>query len=143
MNIKIVIGVIAGVVLGIGGFYAYSQYSAATTANAKNDQAATTTTQKQTTTTPVEQKPVADVGYLCSEKKTIHAVYFSDKVIIELSDGRAMQLPQTISASGIRYANKDETYVFWSKGPTAFFQELGKNTYDKCAQLDTSSVEGM
>ncbi len=39
-----------------------------------------------------------------------------------------------MSGSGARYANKDETFVFWNKGDTAFITE-GKNdnqTYSDC-----------
>jgi membrane-bound inhibitor of C-type lysozyme len=40
-----------------------------------------------------------------------------------------------MSASGARYANKDETFVFWNKGDTAFVTEGkdGKETYSSCA----------
>jgi membrane-bound inhibitor of C-type lysozyme len=143
-NIKIIIGVVIGAVLGMGGYYVATHYSISSLKTDNTEKIATTTVEtKATVTTSDTAKPVADVGYLCDAKKTIHAVYFKDKVIVELSDGRAMQLPQTISASGIRYANKDETYVFWSKGPTAYLEEMGKMTYEKCVELDTSSVEGM
>jgi membrane-bound inhibitor of C-type lysozyme len=39
------------------------------------------------------------------------------------------------AASGARYANKDETFVFWNKGDTAFVTEGkdGKETYSGCA----------
>ena len=45
-----------------------------------------------------------------------------------------MPIP-SISASGARYANKDETFVFWNKGDTAFVTEGkdGKETYSGCA----------
>ena len=45
-----------------------------------------------------------------------------------------MSVPQAMSASGARYANKDETFVFWNKGDTAFVTE-GKDeaqTYADC-----------
>ena len=44
-------------------------------------------------------------------------------------------VPQAMSASGARYANKDETFVFWNKGDTAFVTEGkdGKETYSGCA----------
>jgi hypothetical protein len=52
-----------------------------------------------------------------------------------LSDGRGLTVPQAMSASGARYANKDETFVFWNKGDTAFVTEGkdGKETYSGCA----------
>ena len=43
-----------------------------------------------------------------------------------------MTLPQAISASGARYANSDESFVFWNKGDTAFIQEGENYTYENC-----------
>ena len=56
------------------------------------------------------------------------------RVIVTLADGKNLTLPQTLSGSGIRYANEGETFVFWSKGDTAFVEE-GANqtvTYKDC-----------
>ena len=39
---------------------------------------------------------------------------------------------QTVSASGARYANADQSFVFWNKGQTAFIEENGKQTYSGC-----------
>ncbi len=92
----------------------------------------------------VDQSPVLlnKVAYMCNESKTIDASYYESpakpasvvgqpptpngyaKLI--LSDGRALDLPQTISASGARYANADETFIFWSKGNGALVLEEGK-----------------
>ncbi len=52
---------------------------------------------------------------------------------LSLSDGRKILLPQAMSGSGARYANKDETFVFWNKGNTSFIEEGGKTTYAGCA----------
>ncbi len=73
------------------------------------------------------------VTFSCSEDKTIGAIFFSNKVEISLSDGRNLTLPQTISASGARYANEDESIVFWNKGDTAFIEENNANTYVNCS----------
>ncbi len=54
------------------------------------------------------------------------------RVAISLSDGRKLNLPQTLSGSGIRYANADESFVFWSKGNTAFAEEGKAMTYAGC-----------
>jgi len=95
-------------------------------------------------------KLINTVSYSCDGGKTILAKYYQgeDKpspggdqppipggsVALVLSDGRSMTLPQTISADGGRYANADESFVFWSKGTGAFIME-GKNsdtTYNNC-----------
>jgi len=45
-----------------------------------------------------------------------------------------LSLPQVMSGSGARYANKDESFVFWSKGNTAFITEGagGEETHSDC-----------
>ncbi len=71
---------------------------------------------------------IARVDYACAGGKTIAATYYADKVDIVLSDGRSLTLPQTISGSGTRYANADESVVFWSKGNDAFVTEGDADT---------------
>ncbi len=87
----------------------------------------------------VKQEPLASVSYICNAGKTIAAVYYKGdskpapsadlpptpggNVVLTLSDGRTMTLPQTISADGGRYANADESFVFWSKGNGALVLE--------------------
>ena len=51
---------------------------------------------------------------------------------LTLSDGREISLPQGPSGSGARYANADDSFVFWNKGNTAFIEESGKTTYSGC-----------
>ncbi len=79
---------------------------------------------------------ISTVEYACKDSKSIKAVYYSEKVDLTLSDGRAMSLPQTMSGSGIRYANADESLVFWSKGNTAFITEGpdADPTYEGCTE---------
>jgi membrane-bound inhibitor of C-type lysozyme len=68
----------------------------------------------------------------CAENKIINADFYKNKVNIEINDGRSRSLPQTISASGARYANADESFVFWNKGDTAFVEENGTSTIHDC-----------
>jgi membrane-bound inhibitor of C-type lysozyme len=88
-------------------------------------------------TAAVAEEPIAKVKYACADGKAIAAAYYSDRVDIALSDGRTMSLPQTISGSGIRYANADELFVFWSKGDQAFATEGDPNTptYAECREI--------
>ncbi len=86
--------------------------------------------------------PVATVQYGCAEGKALVAEYFDGptrtapdgrpipggRVILTLADGKKLTLPQTLSGSGIRYANEGETFVFWSKGDTASVEEGGNQT---------------
>ncbi len=93
-------------------------------------------------------QPIASVSYACDGGKTIDASYYNGSstpasspdmpptpggsVAISLSDGRTMTLPQTISADGGRYANADESFIFWSKGNGAFVLENNSQTYGGC-----------
>jgi membrane-bound inhibitor of C-type lysozyme len=81
------------------------------------------------------QEPISTVKYACADGKTIEATYYADKVDLILSDGRGLTLPQTMSGSGIRYADAGEIFVFWSKGDTAFATEgdPDKPTFADCA----------
>lgn len=88
-----------------------------------------------------------EVQYLCKDGKSIKADYFEGEIIevqpdempiptgevkVVLSDGRELILPQTISASGVRYANEDDSIIFWSKGNGAFLLEDDVQTYSGC-----------
>lgn len=75
---------------------------------------------------------INSVVFNCAEDRSIQAIFFKDKVELALSDGRNMFLPQAISASGARYANVDESFVFWNKGDTAFVNEGATTTFKDC-----------
>jgi len=70
--------------------------------------------------------------FACPDNKAIYAEFTKNKVSLKLSDGREIILPQTISASGARYANNDETFIFWNKGNGAFIEENEFTTYQDC-----------
>lgn len=72
-------------------------------------------------------------SYACTEGRTIDATYKKDSVDLILSDGRKLTLPQTVSGSGIRYANAQESIVYWSKGEMAFLTD-GITSYSDCMQ---------
>lgn len=96
---------------------------------------------------------VAQVHYQCDGRHTIDAGYYSGgqppapvqagqppvptgTVQLTLSDNRAMALPQTISADGVRYANKDESFVFWNKGNGALVLEQGQEkSFTGCIEV--------
>ncbi len=99
---------------------------------------------------PSPDAPMSTVRYQCQQDKTIVADFYDGKsslgpdgrpipggrAVVQLSDGRKFSLPQTVSGSGIRYADSSGTFVFWSKGDTAFVEE-GANqtvTYRDCVQ---------
>jgi membrane-bound inhibitor of C-type lysozyme len=79
------------------------------------------------------ENPTAIAKFSYHGGKTVSATFYSNSVELKLSDGRRLNMPQTLSGSGARYANSDETFVFWNKGDTAFITEgNGKETYSGC-----------
>lgn len=82
------------------------------------------------------------VNFACDEGKTIAATFYADEVDLKLSDGRAMTLTQTMSGSGIRYASADESFVFWSKGNTAFVTEGADQTQTYVGCILVNDVPG-
>ena len=83
---------------------------------------------------------INSVTFSCTGNKTIQALFFEDKAELTLSDGRHMLLLQAISASGARYANTDELFVFWNKGNTAFIEESNKTTFKDCIATGTDQA---
>ncbi len=88
-------------------------------------------------------KLISQATYTCKEGKTIGASFFEPdsgevdskgSVILSLQDGRSLTLLHAQSGSGARYANSDESFVFWNKGNTAFIQEgiPAVETYSGC-----------
>jgi len=103
-----------------------------------------------------EQNFIAQATYVCDGGKNIGARFYQgDPIFVEpgqmpipagnvriaLSDGRNFALPQTISASGARYANDDESFIFWNKGDGVLIFENGEesNNYTNCATPPASN----
>jgi membrane-bound inhibitor of C-type lysozyme len=80
-----------------------------------------------------EQTSPITAVFQCTDGRSMTAVFSDSSVDLTLSDGRHFSLPRAISASGARYANSDESFVFWNKGDTAFIEENGTTTYSGCA----------
>jgi membrane-bound inhibitor of C-type lysozyme len=106
-----------------------------------------------------QQQEVSRVSYICDAGKTIAAVYYqgaissvvantnvppvpNGSVALTLSDNRNLTLPQTISGSGIRYANADASIVFWSKGATSFVTEGTNQTQSFANCVAQSNISG-
>lgn len=87
-----------------------------------------------TSVTPAPLVVVKNATYICKGNKIIGAKFYlqsaeqpkvtitneppvpTGSVDITLSDGRSLHLAQTISGSGVRYSNTDESFIFWTKG---------------------------
>ena len=94
---------------------------------------------RQTCIRPWEEYCTATIPktaiFNCDEQKNITAKFYigDDKYVdLTLSDGRKLSVPHAMSASGARYANADESFVFWNKGNTAFVTENGTTTFSGC-----------
>jgi putative hemolysin len=89
-----------------------------------------------TSMTFTEKSKEISARFTCDGNKIIDAVFNkgeNNSVDLLLSDGRNLSLPQTISASGARYANIDESFVFWNKGDDAFVIENSTTTFSGCS----------
>lgn len=86
---------------------------------------------------------IVSVNYLCEDGSSIAATYDNaeENVTISLSDERVMTLDQVVAASGARYANADESIVFWNKGNEAFVEEDGNVTFADCVAEGTPAEE--
>lgn len=85
-------------------------------------------------TQPVQPATPIKAVFNCAAGKAIIAEFKEEKVELVLSDNRKIELPQAISASGARFANSDESFVFWNKGDTAFIEENGQSTFSDCLE---------
>ncbi len=77
--------------------------------------------------------------YACDGGKQIQATYGDENVHVMTSEGKDLILPHTRSADGGRYANSNESFIFWSKGNGAFVMEtvsgVSTTTYANCTQI--------
>ncbi len=72
------------------------------------------------------------IFFACANDKGIKATFKPQQVSLVLSSGREITLAQTVSGSGARYTNADQSFVFWNKAKTAFIEENGVPTYTEC-----------
>lgn len=89
--------------------------------------------------TPATAGSTVQALFRCAAGKTVDAVFSNgaqSSVTLALSDGRSLSLPQALSASGARYANVDESIVFWNKGRGATLEESRRTTFSACQTKD-------
>ena len=78
---------------------------------------------------------IISAKFSCAGAKTIKAQFHNGKINwaeLALSDGRTKYLSQAVSASGARYADPQDSFVFWTKGESAFITEEDTETYTNC-----------
>lgn len=104
-------------------------------------------------------KAVASVTYACSNNRFIDATFYEGEhkdsapdmppiptgyVIIDLDGKDSMVLQQTLSGSGVRYANSDESFVFWNKGNGAIVLDHNtEKTYKGCILVSQDVSNGI
>lgn len=106
----------------------------------------------QTSTASV---PIADVHYACDKGKSIDAAFYDGSstppaqpnqpsvpggtVDVSVDGGATTTLHQTLSADGARYANADESFVFWNKGNQALIMHDNSMdlAYTNCTDVST------
>ncbi len=71
--------------------------------------------------------------YSCGDTKVTAEYSDADSVKLDV-DGRRYTLPHVVSADGAKYANTDESIVFWNKGNKAYLEVSGKQ-YPECGQI--------
>lgn len=101
--------------------------------------------------------PITTVVYSCAAGKGLTAAFYRgeskpasnpDKppipggsVVLTFPNGSTVTLAQTVSADGNRYANADESFVFWGKGNSALVLEDGQQkTYTGCIAVAPEPV---
>ena len=102
-------------------------------------------------TTPASTAPINSMTYVCNLDKKINAEFYAGtpvaqtegqppvptgSVKLTFENGNTMTLNQTISADGGRYANSDESFIFWSKGNGAMvLQNNEEKDYSGCIMV--------
>lgn len=112
---KIVIGGIALILVGAAGYYFFGD---------------------KLPSFGMGKNPISTAKFLCEQDKTIQAVFYEGEAELMLMDNfgapRTITVSQLVSASGTRYGNEDESFVFWNQGDTAVVIENGTETFTKC-----------
>jgi len=77
---------------------------------------------------------IISAKFYCEDGQIISTTFFKDGAKIIMGNGENLNLLRTISGSGARYANQDESFVFWNKGDTAFIERNGKQILKSCIE---------
>lgn len=83
----------------------------------------------------LDSQLIKTVSFKCKEDKIIESSFYKDYVKLKLNDWRNFILTQWISASWVRYINKDESVVFWDKWGKSFLLENNKETFSECNEI--------
>lgn len=142
MKNNLLLALLAAAIIGAGLWYVVNNSQPPANNQRQTQQ------QVQTQNQEPAEKPIATAIYNCDGNKTITAAFYkgenipvepgqppapTGKVKLVFDDGKTTELAQTISADGGRYANADESFIFWDKGGTALVLENGvEANYKNC-----------
>lgn len=93
---------------------------------------AQTETQTDTQTTKV-------IAYRCTGGKAFNVRYGQNNAVVVI-DEQTINLMQTQSADGVRFADETETYVLLSKDNEAILQKNGKAVFERCTVVKAASA---
>lgn len=84
--------------------------------------------------------------FMNEDGKAVPAIFYDGVVMFNLEETGDAVLPQTISGSGARHANEDESIVFWNKGDEVTITKDGVEifvgtVYDKSTSDSDSNKE--
>ncbi len=102
-------------VLGVVGFAIFALSNSSKTADRK----------------PSEETPqiISTAVFMDEKGDTVPALFYEGAVLFTAKGVGDLVLPQTISASGARYANEDESVVFWNKGDSITITKDGQEIF--------------
>lgn len=107
---------------------------------------------------------MSTVEYVCDGDKKVSTSFYqgpeaprpepgeipvsNDSVDVAFDNGSKMSLRHVVSASGARFANEDESFVFWTRGYDAFVMKNDEidTEYENCTSFDprnsTFTIDG-
>ena len=77
----------------------------------------------------------------CSDGTVLDTTFYSDESMELALHGTTYELSQVISASGARYANGDESFVFWNKGNVSTVYVNDEVAYEACTSGASAGEE--
>ena len=73
------------------------------------------------------------VTFTCQDNKSIVATFSESAVLLTLSDGRSITLPEAPTDTGERaFLNEEGSVGFWTRDYSAFVREGNVETYSAC-----------
>lgn len=77
----------------------------------------------------------------CSNGTGFVVQYLTNENVIVNLGGVPYELSPAVSASGARYENADETFVFWNQGDESMILVDGEVVYEECRSADAAAEE--